>query len=198
MNRARKEITPDQAQAVKETAESVAARRRALGLTQVQLDQDCGFTSPIVYAIERGAVNERRSLATDDWRVLKVLATLARIEADPDWKSARCGPPHRSRTSPRALRTRPKPAPHSESQTLHAVLKRCPDQDLWITQAGCESMLKTHAICRARRLGLGCKGIAHRYFHKGKRIERKEIAVQYTPPKPAESDSNRLRFEDWT
>lgn len=191
MNRAHRTLTPDQVEAVMQTANEVARRRRALDMTQVQLDQACGFTFRTTDAIERATISHRSMLPSDP-RVGKVLATLAKLEADPDWKPEARGPAHRSRTSPRAKRARPNPSPHSESQTLCATLVRCPDQDIWITQAGCDSIKKTNLVCKSLRLGFGCKGVRYR-----KKLERKEIAVQYTPPKPETTEPKKLHFEDW-
>lgn len=194
MTRASHPLTPEQARAITQIAIDVARRRRLLGLTQDGLDQACGFRVATTYSVERGAVSPRRSFDATDGRVIKILATLATLENDPHYQPPTRGLSHRSRISPRALqRAAPKPIPPSDPKTLTASVSRCPDLEIWITQAGCDAIRKTHAVCSARRFGFGCKGVKHR-----RRLERKEIAVHYTPPKPPLAPAHKLRAEDWT
>lgn len=192
MTRESKPLTPEQADAISKIAIDVARRRRLLGLTQEGLDQACGFVTATTYSVERGAVSPRRSFEASDGRVIKILATLSTIEADPTYKKpAPHGPAHRSKIHPRAQRAPAAPR-KPEPKTLSAIIKRCPDQDVWITQAGCDGIRKTHRTCRSLRFGFGCKGVAHR-----RGLEKKEIIVEYTPPKPELVPVNRLRAEDW-
>lgn len=179
-------IPPQLREEILKVANTVARRRRALGITQIQLDYEAGFSLRTTDTIERNIV-DRRCFMPDDPRVLQILATLVRLEKDPN------RPRYSRRPHPTTLRTKPKKSTEHESQTLKATIKRCPEMDVWITQGGCDGIRKTHAVCRARRFGLGCKGVSHRY-----RLERKEIEVRYTPPKPASNPETKLRREDWT
>lgn len=173
---------------IQRIAQDVARRRRALGLTQTQLDFEAGYTLRTTDTIERKII-DRRCLLPSDPRVLQVLATLDRIEKDPA-----CRQKYEPRTPhPRALRAKSRSRSSRGPQVLTATLKLCPDMEVWITQGGCDGIRKTHSICTARRFGLGCKGVSHR-----RRLERKEISVEYTPPKPGADSPNKLRAEDWT
>lgn len=168
-------------------AREVKRRREALGISQRLFDQAAGFKVRTVQWVERLVV-DRRTIDLDDPRVGVVLSTLKRLES----KGVDIEDERKARSKQRmSRRVVPKERERVEREpvTLEATLLRCPDQDLWITQAGCEGMLGTSPICRSLRSGKGCRGVKHRAG-----LDRKEIAVDYTPPTPAELEQAPKRW----
>jgi len=156
-------------------ARSVRYRRRALGLRTGDLDVAAQLPSRTVERIER--VDPRRSVRPDDPVVRVVLMTLGDLEAMPehlrpqpaegfDRPKLRIWKPSRQRFAA------------TEPTTLEAHLRRCPDHDVWITQAGCAAHIDAKdPVCRSLRSGRGCRGVKHRHT-----LERKTVQVEYTPP----------------
>lgn len=165
-------------------ARQIRRRRKALGITQNALDRECGFAKRVTFYAESLTV-DHRSLLADDARVVKIFAVLGRLERSPR-TAAR---PFEKRNAASVLRTRSQVASGADAATLAATITECPDQGVWITQAGCEAMLGANPICRALRSGKGCRGVKHR-----RGLKTKEIEVEYTPPTESELEDRPKRF----
>lgn len=196
--RTRKTFSGRQRLAIILTGNTIRTRRKALGITQGQLEFQAGVTHSTVERLECRVVSHRAIPPTDP-RCLAVFEALARLEKEAGSikiKVSRAAPKRVLAVATRLFRRRPKIKP---DQDASVTLSLCPDQrteygtqGLWITQAGCEAMAKTNWICRTRADGSPCPGVRYR-----RGLERKEIAVKYTPPKPPIESGNSLRFEDW-
>lgn len=175
-------LTATQRKRILEIALMVRRRRKALGITQTQLDQECGFTQRTVDRVERTDVGHR-SFLPDDSRVKRVLDTLSRLQRKPDFLR----PQNHSRPVKRRVEVAERERPTEEIQ-LSATVRFCPDHSVWITQGGCDGLIASkHLTCRSMRGGKGCRGVKHRPG-----LPSKEIEVTYTPPKPDELDPNPI------
>ena len=194
------QITDQVRREIRRIALAVVKRRKALGLTQRQLDRACGFTVPTIYGIERGAKSANRTFLPNDPRIAKTIGTLDQFESNPKLASAARRAPHPARILRRAALSIRKTLRGPKPGTLSVLLTLCPDHEtkdgpdegLWITQSGCEAMRRTNEICRTRSNGKPCGGVRYR-----KNLRRKEVRVQYTSPKSDAGRRNHLRPEDW-
>ncbi len=200
MTQASREFNVKQKRSILRTGKVIRARRKALGLTQVQLEFHAAVPHSTVEAIERTSITHRSPLPSDP-RVTKVFDALTRLEKDHTTERFPVAETSRralsvARKIRRIFRTK-------RANEFKVVLHLCPDQavdynrdgadkGLWITQAGCEAMRKTNATCKARENGLPCRGVDYR-----RGLSRKTIPVVYTPPKPTVEPANKLRAEDW-
>lgn len=178
INRPARQLDQAQVESIRKTANAVARRRRGLGITQTQLDREAGFAFKVVWQIERAHVDHRSKLPTHPY-VRQIMATLDRLEADPNFDPSRF---LSRRPAPALGRRRPrKRAEDRTPKTLRATIIHCPDLQVWTTQLGCESIRKRDPICKAMRDGKGCLGVHHR---PDDRLESKTISVDYRPPSP--------------
>lgn len=186
LSRSPRILSKRQRDEILQTAHAVRRRRRALGLTQVALDHECGFKLRIVDKVERRVV-DRRSPLPDDPRVVTVVETLERLELNPQ-------PIEPKKKSASLMKRRPDPLtePRTEAVTLKATVKLCPDHGVWITQGGCDGLIPQHPVCRSLRNGKGCRGVKHR-----RTLVKKSIEVDYTPPRPGDwTPPRRYRTEE--
>ncbi len=174
---ARKFTRSEKAQVMKISRE-VRARRKKLGLRQKDLDVFIGLRPRTIERIERLRFN-RRCLAPDDPVIPTVLEALEKIEKDPSilHRATLVNRPRSPVLDMRSRRPRPNVSATRDPITLHAKLIRCPDQDCWMTQSGCESLRGVDRTCRSLNGGRGCRGVKHR-----RNLERKRVEVNYTPP----------------
>lgn len=177
-------LSKQQREEIVTTAREIRRRRKAIGVTQSAIDRECGFSTRTTFYAESLTV-DHRSLVADDVRILKILDALQRLEKDPPKGTM----PYSKRAAAGVLQNKQQVARSDEPVTLSATLKHCPDQDLWITQAGCEGMLDRNPICQSLRGGRGCRGVKHR-----PQLETKDIEVEYKPPTPAELEDGSKRL----
>lgn len=178
INRPARQLDQAQIEAILKIANSVARRRRGLGISQSQLDREAGFTFKVAWQIERNHVDHRSKLPTHPY-VRQILATLDRLESDPSFDPSRFVI-RRNATS--LGRRRPRKRPEARgAQTFSATLTNCPDLQVWTTQSGCDSVRRRDPICKGMRDGKGCLGVNHR---KEDQLDTKTIEVRYSPPTP--------------
>lgn len=199
--RTRKTFTARQRLSILSTGVTIRTRRKSLGLTQAELGTQAGMNAGVIHDLERGTISHRSILPSEP-RCLRVFATLARLEREVGGVKIKA-----SRVSPKRVLAAAKRLvvrvrkPNRSVSAVAVMLSLCPDQrseygaeagGLWITQAGCDAMRKSNPICRSRNDGKPCSGVRFR-----RDLERKEVPVKYTPPRPAYVEENRMRFEDW-
>lgn len=166
------------------TAREIRRRRKAIGVTQSAIDRECGFATRVTFYAESLTV-DHRSIVAHDERITRIRKALDHLERHPPSSVM----PFSKRAAAGVLRTKHQVARSDEPVTLSATLKHCPDQDLWITQAGCEGMLDRNPICQSLRGGRGCRGVKHR-----PQLETKDVEVEYKPPTPAELEDGLKRL----
>jgi hypothetical protein len=177
-------LSKQQREEIVTTAREIRRRRKAIGVTQSAIDRECGFSTRVTCYAESVTV-DHRSLVSDDVRILKILDALRRLEEEPPKESL----PFSKRAAGGVLKNKQQVARSDEPVTLSATLRHCPDQGLWITQAGCDGMRERNPVCQSLRNGRGCRGVEHR-----PQLEAKDVEVEYTPPSPAELEERSLRF----
>ena len=178
----RKYSRSEKSQVMKHSRE-VRTRRSKLRIRQKELDFEAGVKPRTVERIERRNV-DWRSMPPEDPSIEAVLSALSRLEADSARRdtlisesryrvnlSRRSNPIHRPRDAA------PKPT------KLSALVKWCPQREVWITQGGCVGRLKVDPVCNSMRGGQGCRGVKHR------NLKSKRIDVEYTPPTPSEIEA---------
>ena len=136
--------------------------RKLLGITQGQLAAAAGLTVGHVDRAER-AKGDRRGYPSDHPVMAQLREALARLKAAPVLPATRSAPSNGVRAR---LVTERVPGIYIARVTL------CPDVGCWMTQRGCEGLVKRHGVCRSMRQGRGCRGVRYR-----RGLEKREVTV---------------------
>lgn len=175
---------------VRRVSKSIFRRRKALGLTQSDLDRACEFQERTLEWIERW-IKADRGIAPRDPRITVALETLTELEARSRRGELVSPKASRARSFVAPRKANPDSAPSTRPAfRASATLKLCPDHGVWLQQSGCEARLAgKDPICCALRRGKGCRGVRHR------KLVSKPVTVEYTPPRPGEMDQGPRRFK---
>lgn len=160
--------------------------RKDLGLTQWQLDAECGFSNRMVEKIERQHV-DRRSIDPDHDAVLLVMAKLEEILLRPSGSD-------QVEERERPARSRSNRAPLEVEVSSVEVLYLCPEMrsesndGAWMNQSACESLLDGHHATCISRNGRRCNGVESRRS----RLASKRVEVVVAPTTSAATHVRRI------